>query len=81
MKEIYLAGGCFWGMQAYFQQLQGVIATEGERMIKQNIISSAPTPGFTCILYPIYKFVNPFFKKIKAEAKFFSASVLFCLFL
>lgn len=28
MKEIYLAGGCFWGMQAYFQQLQGVIATE-----------------------------------------------------
>ncbi len=21
MKEIYLAGGCFWGMQAYFEQL------------------------------------------------------------
>lgn len=28
MKEIYLAGGCFWGMQAYFEQLQGIVATE-----------------------------------------------------
>ena len=27
-KEIYLAGGCFWGMQAYFEQLQGIVATE-----------------------------------------------------
>lgn len=23
-KTIYLAGGCFWGVQAYFQQLKGV---------------------------------------------------------
>ena len=28
MKEIYLAGGCFWGMQAYFEQLHGIMATE-----------------------------------------------------
>ena len=28
MKEIYLAGGCFWGMQACFEQLQGIVATE-----------------------------------------------------
>lgn len=28
IKEIYLAGGCFWGMQAYFEQLAGVSATE-----------------------------------------------------
>lgn len=27
MKQIYLAGGCFWGMQAYFDNIQGVIAT------------------------------------------------------
>ena len=26
-KELYLAGGCFWGMQAYFEQLQGVLST------------------------------------------------------
>jgi methionine-S-sulfoxide reductase len=28
MKQIYLAGGCFWGMQKYFDQFDGVIATE-----------------------------------------------------
>lgn len=26
-KTIYLAGGCFWGVQAYFKQLKGVIST------------------------------------------------------
>ena len=28
MKTIYLAGGCFWGMQKYFDQFDGVICTE-----------------------------------------------------
>lgn len=27
MKEIYLAGGCFWGMQKYFDQFEGVTLT------------------------------------------------------
>jgi methionine-S-sulfoxide reductase len=27
-KTIYLAGGCFWGVQAYFERLNGVISTE-----------------------------------------------------
>ena len=27
-KEIYLAGGCFWGTEHYFKQLQGVLNTE-----------------------------------------------------
>ncbi|MFV0255833.1 MAG: peptide-methionine (S)-S-oxide reductase MsrA [Erysipelotrichaceae bacterium] len=27
-RIIYLAGGCFWGMEAYFKQLSGVITTE-----------------------------------------------------
>ena len=39
------------------------LAIEGERMIKQNIISSASTPMVKIILYPIYKFVNPFCQK------------------
>ncbi|MFU8792809.1 MAG: peptide-methionine (S)-S-oxide reductase MsrA [Acholeplasmataceae bacterium] len=26
-KKIVLAGGCFWGVEAYFKQLKGVIAT------------------------------------------------------
>ena len=28
MKEIVLAGGCFWGMEAYFKELYGVISVE-----------------------------------------------------
>ena len=28
MKIIYLAGGCFWGVQKYFDQFNGVISTE-----------------------------------------------------
>ena len=28
MKSIVLAGGCFWGVEAYFKQLNGVIDTE-----------------------------------------------------
>lgn len=28
MKEIYLAGGCFWGTEHYFKQIQGVVETE-----------------------------------------------------
>lgn len=27
-NEIYLAGGCFWGTQAYFDQVDGIIETE-----------------------------------------------------
>ena len=27
-KEIYLAGGCFWGTEHYFKQIQGVTETE-----------------------------------------------------
>lgn len=28
MKEIYLAGGCFWGTEHYFRQIRGVENTE-----------------------------------------------------
>ncbi len=28
MDTIYLAGGCFWGMQKFFDQFEGVISTE-----------------------------------------------------
>ena len=27
-KEIYLAGGCFWGTEHYFKQIKGVVETE-----------------------------------------------------
>lgn len=28
MKEIYLAGGCFWGLQKFMDQFEGIIETE-----------------------------------------------------
>lgn len=28
MKEIYLAGGCFWGTEHYLKQVEGVVETE-----------------------------------------------------
>lgn len=28
MKKIVLAGGCFWGIEAYFQKYDGIIKTE-----------------------------------------------------
>lgn len=28
MKEIYLAGGCFWGTEHYLKQIHGVVTTE-----------------------------------------------------
>lgn len=28
MKEIYLAGGCFWGVEAYYKRMNGVEDTE-----------------------------------------------------
>lgn len=27
MQKIYLAGGCFWGIEAYFQRVKGILAT------------------------------------------------------
>ncbi len=28
LKEIYLAGGCFWGTEHFFKQIDGVVETE-----------------------------------------------------
>ena len=28
MKEIYFAGGCFWGTEHYFKQIKGVVETD-----------------------------------------------------
>ncbi|MFV0504605.1 MAG: peptide-methionine (S)-S-oxide reductase MsrA [Lachnospirales bacterium] len=28
MKNIYLAGGCFWGMEEYFSRIEGVMSTD-----------------------------------------------------
>ena len=28
LKEIYLAGGCFWGTEKYFSLVPGIVETE-----------------------------------------------------
>ena len=28
MNKIYLAGGCFWGIQAYFSKVKGIVETK-----------------------------------------------------
>ena len=52
LKEIYFAGGCFWGVDAYFSQLKGVIETEsgyaqGEIDNPTNEEVSTGKTGFT----------------------------------
>lgn len=39
-KVIYLAGGCFWGMEKYFQKMKGVVGT---RVGYANGNTDAPT--------------------------------------
>ena len=38
MKTIYLAGGCFWGLEAYLKRLSGVQATNRHNfsLVKAN---------------------------------------------
>lgn len=45
MKEIYLAGGCFWGMQKFFDCVDGVIETEAGYA---NSISENPSYREVC---------------------------------
>lgn len=40
-REIYLAGGCFWGVQEYFSRIPGVISTTSG-----YAQSSVPNPGY-----------------------------------
>lgn len=40
-REIYLAGGCFWGVQEYFSRIPGVLATESG-----YAQSSEPNPSY-----------------------------------
>ena len=45
MKTIYLAGGCFWGVQKFFDQFDGVVSTETGYA---NGPDSAPTYQQVC---------------------------------
>lgn len=43
--EIYFAGGCFWGLEKYFQQVHGVLSTD---VGYANGLTEAPTYKDVC---------------------------------
>ena len=45
MKKIVIAGGCFWGVEAYFKQIDGVITT---KVGYANGTSENPTYEYVC---------------------------------
>lgn len=45
MKEIYFAGGCFWGIEAYFKRVEGIVDTD---VGYANSISENPTYEEVC---------------------------------
>ena len=77
MKEIYLAGGCFWGTEHYLKQIRGVVATEvgyangrGENPTYEEVYTD--TTGFVeCVkvvydseILPLEKVVELYFHSI-----------------
>lgn len=45
MKEIYFAGGCFWGVEAYFKKFEGIVDTN---VGYANSVSENPTYEEVC---------------------------------
>ena len=42
-REIYLAGGCFWGTEAYLKRIPGVLETEvGYAISVHDVRSNVP---------------------------------------
>ncbi|MGL5124319.1 MAG: peptide-methionine (S)-S-oxide reductase MsrA [Fusobacteriaceae bacterium] len=77
MKTIYLAGGCFWGVENYFQNLKGVIDTKvgyansiTQKPNYQDVCSGKTQATETCrvtfdeSLISFEKFLNHFFSII-----------------
>lgn len=46
MKEIYLAGGCFWGVQEYMSRINGVVET---KVGYANGVTSNPSYKEVCM--------------------------------
>ncbi|MBR5770251.1 MAG: peptide-methionine (S)-S-oxide reductase MsrA [Alistipes sp.] len=81
MKEIYLAGGCFWGTEHYLKQIRGVVATEvgyangrGENPTYEEVYTD--TTGFVeCVkveydpeLLPLERVVELYFHSIDPQS-------------
>ena len=49
MKEIYFAGGCFWGTQHFFKQIDGVVETQ-TGFVNGNISGSSDISSDTAVM-------------------------------
>ncbi|AXQ79102.1 peptide-methionine (S)-S-oxide reductase [Streptococcus chenjunshii] len=59
MKEIYLAGGCFWGVEAYFTQIEGVLQTRVGYANGQSDVTSYDLIAHTDHAETVYIQYNP----------------------
>lgn len=46
VEEIYLAGGCLWGVQEFVRHLPGVIATKAGRANGSTDTTQSPYDGY-----------------------------------
>ena len=46
MQEIYLAGGCLWGVQEFFRHIDGVVSTEAGRANGRSDNLTGPYDGY-----------------------------------
>ncbi len=46
MKTIYLAGGCFWGVQKFFDQFDGVASTQEKKAGARLAVKLEPLENF-----------------------------------
>jgi len=46
LEEIYIAGGCLWGVQEFIRHIPGVVETEAGRANGQSDTTSSPYDGY-----------------------------------
>ena len=44
-KTIYLAGGCFWGVEGYFQRINGVLIQKLDMQMERQMIQITSISG------------------------------------
>ncbi|WP_425445919.1 peptide-methionine (S)-S-oxide reductase MsrA [Dethiothermospora halolimnae] len=82
MKEIYLAGGCFWGVEAYMNTIDGVVETmvgyangHVENPTYRQVTTSATGHAETCYIkydesiISLEELLNKFWKVIDPTVK------------
>jgi len=78
MQEIYLAGGCLWGVQEYFRYVPGVLETTAGRANGTNPTTNGDYDGYAeCVrlrydpaIQSVYGLMQALFKIIELAREF-----------